>query len=211
LDGFEPYLLVRIVVNIGLGLRAARVVLAPLFFDIRKRQRSVLRFRCEACLSGVLWSDPWWKEGGAVDEKASAMGAGAGSCRVDGGLFQRREVKPEGETDEGGDPGERDGGGGVEEAVVADLHEAFGEHMLEEPADELERSECHGSPSVGVGLFVTEEYGIVFYLQDSVVGDSDAEDIGGEVLDRVRAVSHSLGVDVPGDVPDLGADLMQKP
>jgi hypothetical protein len=83
--------------------------------------------------------------------------------------------------------------------------------MLEEPADELEGAESHGSPSMAVRLFVSEEYGIVFYLQDSVVGDGDAEDIGGEVLDRVRAVSHSLGVDVPGDVPDLGADLMQKP
>ena len=94
--------------------------------------------------------------------------------------------------DEGGDSSEGDGGSRVEEAIVADLHEAFGQDMLEEPANELEGSESHGSPSVAVGLFVSEEYGMVFHIQDSVVGDGDAKDIGGEVLDGVRTISHSL-------------------
>ena len=115
------------------------------------------------------------------------MGAGAWGWWLDDNLLLGREIETEGEMDEGGDPGEGDGRGWVEEAVVADLHEAFGQDMLEEPADELEGTESHGSPSVAVGLLVAEEYGIVFHLQDSAVGDGDAEDIGGEVLDGVRA------------------------
>jgi len=139
------------------------------------------------------------------------VGAGAWRWGLGDDLFLWREVEAESEMDKGGDPGEGDGRGWVEEAVVADLHEAFGQDMLEEPADELEGTESHGSPSVAVGLLVAEEYGIVFHLQDSAVGDGDAEDIGGEVLDRVRAVSHGLGVDDPGHVPKLGADLAQEP
>ena len=139
------------------------------------------------------------------------MGTGAGRWRFGHDLLLRREIEGEGEMDKGGDPGEGEGRGWIEEAVVADLHEAFGQDMLEEPADELEGTESHGSPSVAVGLLVAVEYGIVFHLQDSAVGDGDAEDIGGEVLDGVRAISHGLGVDDPGHVPDLGADLAQEP
>ena len=46
-----------------------------------------------------------------------------------------RKVETGGEEDEGGDPGECDGGGWVEEAVVADFHEAFRQDVLEESAD----------------------------------------------------------------------------
>lgn len=170
----------------------------------------MLAFIWEEGLSGVLWRTPWWKERSPVDERASAVGAGAGSLRGDGGLFLGREVKGEGEMDEGSDPAKRDSGSGVEEAVVADFHEALGEDVLEEAAHELEGREGHGSPSVGVGLFVSEEYGIVVYLEDSVVGDGDPEDIGGEVLEGVSAIAHRLRVDVPGDVPDLGVDLVEE-
>ena len=89
---------------------------------------------------------------------------------------------------------------------MADFHEAFGQDVLEESADELEGSQGHGSPSIAVGLLVSEEYGIVLDLDDPAVGDGDSEDIGGKVLDGVRAISHGLEVDVPGYVPHLGAD-----
>jgi hypothetical protein len=84
------------------------------------------------------------------------------------------------------------------------------EYVLEESADELHCAEGHGSPSIAVGLFVAEEYGIVFDLDDSVVGDGDPKDIGGEILDGVGAIPHSLGIDVPGDVPDFRGDLVQE-
>ena len=115
------------------------------------------------------------------------MRAGAWSRRLDDDLVLGREIEAEGEMDEGGDPGEGDGGSGVEEAIVADFHEAFGQDVLEKAADELEDVEGHGSPPVAVGLLVAEEDGIVFHLQDSTIGDGDPEDIGGEVLDGVRA------------------------
>jgi hypothetical protein len=82
--------------------------------------------------------------------------------------------------------------------------------MLEEPADELEGSESHGSPSVGVRLFVSEGHGIVLDLDNPAVGDGDPEDIGSEVFDGMRAVSHCLGVDIPGNVPDFGVDLVEE-
>ena len=110
------------------------------------------------------------------------MWTGAVSWRLHRRLLLGRKVETGGEEDEGGDPGECDGGGWVEEAVVADFHEAFRQDMLEESADELEGGQGHGSPSITVGLFVAEEYGMVFNLQDSAVGDGYPEDIGGKVL-----------------------------
>ena len=151
------------------------------------------------------------EEGSAVDERPTAVRTGAWGRRFDYRRLLWREVETEGEMDEGGDPVEGDGGGWVEEAVVADLHEAFGKHVLEESEDELGGTEGHGSPSIGVGLLVAEEDGMVADLQDSAVGDGDAEDVWGEVLDGAGAVSHGLGVDDPGDVPDLGPDLLKKP
>jgi hypothetical protein len=70
--------------------------------------------------------------------------------------------------------------------------------------------EGHGSPSIAVGLLIAKEYGMVFDLEDSVVGDGDAEDVGGEIFDGVRAVSDGLGIDIPGDVPELGVDLVEE-
>ena len=75
--------------------------------------------------------------------------------------------------------------------------------MLEESADELEGTQGHGSPSITVGLLVSEEYSIVLDLDDPAVGDGTSEDIGGKVLDGVRAISPGQGVDVPGYVPEL--------
>jgi len=64
--------------------------------------------------------------------------------------------------------------------------------VLEESADELEGTQGHSSPSITAGLLVSEEYGIVLDLDDPAVGDGNSEDIGGKVLDGVRAISHSL-------------------
>ena len=44
----------------------------------------------------------------------------------------------------------------VEESVVADLHEPGGQDMLKESPDELEGVEGHGTPLVGIGIFVSE-------------------------------------------------------
>jgi hypothetical protein len=64
-----------------------------------------------------LGSGSRWEEGSPVDERPSAVWADAWSRRFDHELFLRREVEAEGEMDEGGNPGEGDGGGWVEEVV----------------------------------------------------------------------------------------------
>jgi len=56
--------------------------------------------------------------------------------------------------------------------------------------------------------FLYRKNTVLFSTLTILLGDGDSEDIGGKVLDGVRAISHGLGVDVPGYVPDLGADLV---
>ena len=45
---------------------------------------------------------------------------------------------------------------------------------------------------------------------ETVVGDSDLEDRGGERGEGGGAVVLRLTVDVPGDSPDLGGDVLQQ-
>ena len=52
----------------------------------------------------------WGEEGSSVDEEPPAMGTDAWIWRFDDVLLLWREIEAEGEMDEGGDPGEGDGG-----------------------------------------------------------------------------------------------------
>ena len=65
---------------------------------------------------------------------------------------------------------------------MSHLHEATGQDMLEETADELQDIERGGAVEVGAVFPILEGDGTVFDLDDAVVRDGDFEDIGGEVL-----------------------------
>jgi len=96
------------------------------------------------------------------------------------------------------------------EAEVADFHEAFREHVLEEPAKKLDGVERGGSWSSTARLAVGESDAAVCESHEATVGDGDPEDIGGEVLEGHVAISARLRVDVPREVPDVWVDVRQQ-
>ena len=82
--------------------------------------------------------------------------------------------------------------------------------MLEEPAEKLHGIEVGGSWACTARLTIGESDGAVRERDDAVIGDSDPEDIGGEVFAGGVSVVIGLTVDVPGDVPDLWVDVLQQ-
>ncbi len=86
---------------------------------------------------------------------------------------------------------------GAQQAVVTDLDEAVGEHVLEEATDEL----CGGDGAmlelISGRLFVRESDLALMQLAEAVVTDSDAKDVRGEIFESLLAGAHRFGVDHP--------------
>jgi len=94
---------------------------------------------------------------------------------------------------------------GMPESVVADFVEAFGEHMLEESAHELVSSEGAGGPLLVLAVFVPERDGAVVHGEDAPVGDGDAVDVTGEVVEHGGlALSPRLAPGDPVSRPYVG-------
>ena len=123
------------------------------------------------------------------------------------GHLQRKGIGP---LNEGGYCFEWDGAIGVQEAVIADLHKTGGQDMLKETADKFHGIEGHSPQPVTMGFGVVEEDGVVFHLDDAVIGDSHLEDIRGEVFQACLTGTDGLRVDIPVDLPDLRRDLIEE-
>ena len=98
----------------------------------------------------------------------------------------------------------------MQQAAVADLHKASGQAMREAPADTGNGGERGGAWACPAGLTVGEGDGAVLEAHEAAVGKSDFADLGGEVCQGGVAVGMGLAVDVPGDGPALGGELLQQ-
>ena len=98
----------------------------------------------------------------------------------------------------------------MQKAAVTDFHEAIREDMLQEPADKLHGVEVGGSWACTFRFTIGESDGAVLKREEAAIGDSDPEDIGGEVCEGGVAVVIGLTMDVPGDGPDLWGDVPQQ-
>ena len=94
-----------------------------------------------------------------------------------------------------------------EEAEVAYLHEAFGEDVLEETVDELIGGEGAKFEQAGVGRVIAEGDLVVLELDEAAVGEGDAEDIGGQVLEGRASIANRLAVHDPVLFSRKGRDL----
>ena len=103
-----------------------------------------------------------------------------------------------------------EGTAGMENADVADCHEAVRENGLEEPAEKLSGVEGGGSWACTARLTIGDGAGVVCEAHDASVGDGAPADRGGEVLEGRVAMGMGLTVDVPGDVPALGVEVRQQ-
>jgi hypothetical protein len=61
-----------------------------------------------------------------------------------------------------------------------------------------------------VGLAVANQHGAIPEANDGGVGDSDFEDVGGEIFQSRLTGGDRLGVDVPVDLPELEWDLIEQ-
>jgi len=96
----------------------------------------------------------------------------------------------------------------MQKAEVTDFHEAIRENVLEEPANKCDGVEGGGSWARTSRFMVGEGDGAVVEAHEATVGDGDPEDIGGEVCEGRVAIGPRLRVDIPGEVPDLGGDVL---
>jgi len=82
------------------------------------------------------------------------------------------------------------------QAKVADLMQAFGQHVLQEAAHELGTGKPRLPPSVRGAMLVAEADSIRVQAHDPVVGDGGAEHVTGEIAQhRLRALTPGRAVD----------------
>jgi hypothetical protein len=105
----------------------------------------------------------------------------------------------------------RDGTAGMEQAEMPDFHNAIGEDVLEEPAEQLPDVEVRGAWAGTAHFAGSEGDRAVRERDDTLGGDGTLEDIRGEGGEGGVAVVMRLTVDVPGDHPDLGVDRLSEP
>ena len=98
----------------------------------------------------------------------------------------------------------------VVQPEVADFSEALGQHVLEEAADELVRRDARGAGLAGRPVAVSEDDLLSVVAQDRGVGERHAEDVAGEVGQRLLPRADGLGVDDPRPAPDGGRDLREE-
>jgi hypothetical protein len=91
-----------------------------------------------------------------------------------------------------------------EEAEVAYLHEAFWEDMLKETVDEFIGREGAELDLAGVGRAIAEGDLVVLELDETAVGDGDAEDIGGQVFEGRASIANGFAMDNPLMFPGRG-------
>jgi hypothetical protein len=92
------------------------------------------------------------------------------------------------------------------QADVADFHAAVREHVLEEPAEQLENVACGGAWACTASCAGGDRDRAVREAEDALVGDGAPEDIWGEGGAGGVSMMIGLTVDVPGDGPDLWGD-----
>ena len=95
-----------------------------------------------------------------------------------------------------------------EQAVVADAVEALGQHVQEEPADELVGGERHRLPAFGsVDAIVLPAEGdaVVVGRDETAIGDGDAVGVAREIAQHLLGSGERvLGVDHPFDLAQRG-------
>jgi len=84
-----------------------------------------------------------------------------------------------------------------EEAEVANLHEAFGEDVLKETVDEFVGGESAELDLAGFRRAIAEGNLVVLELNQAVVGESNAEDIGSQIFESRAPVANRFAVDDP--------------
>jgi hypothetical protein len=96
--------------------------------------------------------------------------------------------------------------GGSEEAIVANFHEVMGQHMLQEAVDEFLGTQGTPFLCTGLGIAIAKCHPVIFQLEEPVVAQGNAENVGSQVLQSIQTAAHSFTMDHPLLLPDLWWD-----
>src|SRR5262249_11835249 len=102
----------------------------------------------------------------------------------------------------------RDGTAGMKKTAMPDFHATIGQDVLEEPAEKLHDVKVHGAETCTAHFPVGERNRAVRQRDDAAGGEGDVEDIRSKGGEGGVTVGLRLTVDVPGDGPDLGGDVL---
>ena len=107
--------------------------------------------------------------------------------------------------------------GGMPEAEVSDFVQTLGQDVLEEAAHELLAGDAAHPPAVGFAMRVADGDSLVVEADDASVGDRDAEDVAGEIIEHgLLAFAPGRAMDDPGLGPggvgqnQVGTALLQR-
>jgi hypothetical protein len=139
-----------------------------------------------------------------------ATGRTAGRKRLRGLALGRLAIAGVSLHDQQADGRERDSTAGMEQAEVANFHEAIGQDVLEEPAEKFHAVEVGRAEACTAHFPGGEGDRAVRKADEAVVGDGNLEDIGGQGSAGGVAVVIGLAMDIPRDGPDLWIDLLQQ-
>ena len=102
------------------------------------------------------------------------------------------------------------GTSGTEEAVVADLGRALGQDVLEKSVDKLDSGKPDVSDFLGLVVTVAESNNAVVKRLQAAIGNGDAKNIAGEIVEHLVAPAGMLGVNHPTLLPDGGRNESKK-
>jgi hypothetical protein len=98
----------------------------------------------------------------------------------------------------------------MQQAEVADVHQAIGQDGLEEPAEKLHDVKVSGAEAGTAHFPGGEGDHAIREADETVGGESDLEDRGGKGSEGGVAVVVGPTMDVPGDGPGLRINLLQQ-
>ena len=116
--------------------------------------RTVRRFRVGRRIGGVRAHLGWWRRALPVEQKQLTRTGGVLAF------------------------------GGMPEAEVSDFVQTLGQDVLEEAAHELLAGDAAHPPAVGFAMLVADGDSLVVEADDASVGDRDAEDVAGKIIEH---------------------------
>ena len=98
----------------------------------------------------------------------------------------------------------------AEDAIVADLHKALRQDMLQEAADEFLGTRSAEACFPAAGILVGKGDIAVSKSADAPVAQCHAKDVGSQILECRHTAAHRLAVDHPVPGPDLRRHLLEQ-
>jgi hypothetical protein len=116
-------------------------------------------------LSGPAQNLHRWQDRAEFEQPAATW---AGSAARGFDLWDGQiESEAVAQFDQAADSIERNLTVGVHKAVVADFHEAGGQHVLEKAADELDNIKSQDSSALAVGFAIANQHGAILDANDA--------------------------------------------